>query len=606
MNDTQRQGLKELGIDINGYGYPIETKKTGQGINIVFNGEKIVIEYGKDNEFYRAFALLDSKGVQKSFEIRQKCHFDTFSIMIDNSRNGVMTVETAKIWIRKMALMGYNQLQIYTEDTFEVDNQPFFGYKRGKFSQDEIRQIVGYAEIFGIEIIPAIQTLAHFTALKRWQPFVEYMDCDDILLVDDDRTYKLIEDILISVKKCYKSRKINIGMDEAHMLGLGKFLDKHGYEPRFSILLRHLNKVFELLKKHGFEPMMWSDMFFRASIAPDYFYDTPKNFPEEMKKQIPDGVKLIYWDYYGNNKKKYDCMIDTHLQLGKEIWFAGGVWTWMGFAPMNKYSNVCTKTALKSCIEKGIKNVIMTLWGDDGAECQPLMALSGLNYASELAYGNEKNVREVFKAVTGVAYDDWNKLDNPNEINLPYKVHNSNCCKYYLYNDYFLGIMNSCVKDNCGKLYKKYKVSLKRCASKYPEWSNLFMSMSDLCDVLEIKSDLGLRTRELYNKGDKKGLERLLNDYKLTLKRLKKFYISYRRVWYKYNKPNGFEIQDVRLGGLICRTESCMAALKDYINGQIDCISELEEDCLPYQGEESKDAFLSSYNKIYSPCDITN
>ena len=606
MNKLQLKGLNELNIDINSYGYPLQINKIEKGLRIAFDGKKITIEYGRDNEFYRAFAILNSKDLKEKFDVYQECHFDTLSIMADHSRNAVMTVETAKIWIRKMALMGYNQFQMYTEDTFEVDGHPFFGYKRGKYTQAEIVEIVEYAEIFGIEVIPAIQTLAHFPALKRWQPFVEHMDCEDILLVDDDRTYKLIEDIILSVKKCYKSRRINIGMDEAHMLGLGKFLDKNGYEPRFSILTRHLRKVLELLNKHGFEPMMWSDMFFRASIAPDYFYDTPKKFPEEMKKQIPSGVKLIYWDYYGNNRKKYDCMIDTHLQLDNEIWFAGGVWTWMGFAPMNVYSNVCTKAALKSCIRKGIKNVIMTLWGDDGAECQMLMGLSGLCYASELAYGNERNVKSIFKAITGVAYDDWNKLDYPNIIDLPYKVHNSNCCKYYLYNDYFLGIMNSCVKDNCDKLYKKYTTSLRRCANKYPEWSELFTSMADLCSVLEKKSDLGLKTRQLYKKEDKKGLAELIGEYKITLKRLEKFYYSLRTAWYKYNKPNGFEVQDVRLGGLMQRTKNCILELEDFVSGKTNRILGLEEDCLPYQGEESKDAFLSSFNKIFSPCDIAN
>lgn len=606
MTDLQLKGLKELNIDVNSYGYPLEIKKIENGIEVLFDGKKIVIGYGKDNEFYRAFALLNAKGLKESFEIRQQCHFDTLSIMADNSRNAVMTVETAKLWIRKMALMGYNQLQMYTEDTFEVENHPFFGYKRGKYLQSEIKEIVEYAEIFGIEVIPAIQTLAHFTALKHWQPFVEHIDCEDILMVDDDRTYQLIEDILIAVKKCYKSRRINIGMDEAHMLGLGKFLDKNGYEPRFSILTRHLKKVLELLEKHGFEPMMWSDMFFRASIAPDYFYDTPKKFPEEMKKQIPDGVKLIYWDYYGNGRKKYECMIDTHLQLEKEIWFAGGVWTWMGFAPMNVYSNVCTKAALKSCIKKGIKNVIMTLWGDDGAECQMLMGLSGLSYASELAYGNEKNVKQVFKSITGVSFDDWNKLDYPNIIELPYKVHNSNCCKYYLYNDYFFGIMDPCVKENCVKIYQNYTIRLRMCANKYPEWSEIFTSMADLCSALAVKSTLGLRTRELYKNKDKQGLKELINDYKLAYKRIEKFYNSLRTVWYKYNKPNGFEVQDVRLGGLLLRTKSCITQIKAYADGKIDKILELEEECLPYQGDESKDAFLSSYNKIFSPCDIAH
>ena len=92
----------------------------------------------------------------------------------------------------------------------------------------------------------------------------------------------------------------------------------------------------------------------------------------------------------------------------------------------------------------------------------------------------------------------------------------------------------------------------------------------------------------------------------MHISHLEKFYHSLRTAWYKYNKPNGFEVQDVRLGGLMQRTKNCILELEDFVNGKINSILELEEECLPYQGEESKDAFLSSFNKIFSPCDIAN
>ena len=59
-------------------------------------------------------------------------HFDTFGIMIDCSRNAVMTVEELKKFISLVSKMGYNQLQLYTEDTYEIEGEPFFGYKRGR------------------------------------------------------------------------------------------------------------------------------------------------------------------------------------------------------------------------------------------------------------------------------------------------------------------------------------------------------------------------------------------------------------------------------------------------------------------------------------------
>lgn len=50
-------------------------------------------------------------------------------------------------------------------------------------------------------------------------------DTADILLADDDRTYELIDKIFATLSECFTSRKIHIGMDEAYMVGLGKYRD---------------------------------------------------------------------------------------------------------------------------------------------------------------------------------------------------------------------------------------------------------------------------------------------------------------------------------------------------------------------------------------------
>ena len=51
--------------------------------------------------------------------------------MIDCSRNAVPLVETIHTFIRYIALMGFNTLLLYMEDTYKVEGEPFFGYFRG-------------------------------------------------------------------------------------------------------------------------------------------------------------------------------------------------------------------------------------------------------------------------------------------------------------------------------------------------------------------------------------------------------------------------------------------------------------------------------------------
>ena len=77
-----------------------------------------------------------------------------FGIMIDCSRGAVMKVEKVKEYVDYLALFGYNMLSLYTEDTFLVDNEPRFGYLRGAYTKDEIKEIDAYCVSKGIELVP--------------------------------------------------------------------------------------------------------------------------------------------------------------------------------------------------------------------------------------------------------------------------------------------------------------------------------------------------------------------------------------------------------------------------------------------------------------------
>ncbi|MBQ9745225.1 MAG: beta-N-acetylhexosaminidase, partial [Clostridia bacterium] len=314
-------------------------------------------------------------------------NFDYFGVMIDCSRNAVPSVAGLKKFFDIISKMGYNCAMLYTEDTYEVESEPFFGYKRGRYSAAELREIDEYAASVGIELIPCIQTLAHLNAIFNWKEYERIKDIDDILALDLERTYVLIERMLSSVSQNIKSRKLHIGMDEAHNIGLGKYLDRNGFGNRYDILLNHLSRVCEMAKKYGYDVLMWEDMFFRLMQKGDYRTDQVLDFPEEITSKIPDNCSMVYWDYYGNKREVYDAMITSSQKLSRDVWFAGGAWTWSTFTPHNSLSIARNKIAVPACIEGGVKNAIFTMWGDNGAECPYFSALAMLMHAAATAEG---------------------------------------------------------------------------------------------------------------------------------------------------------------------------------------------------------------------------
>lgn len=126
-------------------------------------------------------------------------------IMIDCSRNAVMKPEAIKRFVDIMSALQYDTLMLYTEDTYEVDDEPLFGYMRGRYSKKEIMDLDEYCQKKEIELIPCIQTLAHLNTMFKWSSEYECIrDCDDILLADEERTYTLIDNMFKTISKCFK------------------------------------------------------------------------------------------------------------------------------------------------------------------------------------------------------------------------------------------------------------------------------------------------------------------------------------------------------------------------------------------------------------------
>ena len=508
-----------------------------------------------------------------------------FGIMLDMSRNAVMKPEQVKEFAKTVKSFGYNMIQLYTEDTYEVPGEPYFGYLRGRYSQQELKDMVSYCNSIGVELIPCIQTLAHLQAIFHWEPYVDIKDIDDILLLGEERTYGLIDNMFKSLRECYTSEYIHIGMDEAHHLGLGKYLDKHGFENRFDIIYKHLLRVIEIAKKYNFKPIMWSDMFFRLATKGSYYVSDPSVITDEVVAACPEGVEQVYWDYYQSDKANYDIMFEAHKKFPGETWFAGGAWVWSGFVPTNCYTMETMVPAMMSCREHNVDNIFITMWGDNGRECSPWASLPSLYAIRRIYDGVEEmeQIKQEFAKITGESYDDMMTLDLPIDMGKVYRSF-SGTHKYLLYNDPFLGVFDKDIRPGVREQYVEITAKLQALANSDSAFSYLYDSMAALTAVLSLKYDLGVRTREAYQAGNMGALETLISDYDNTRDALEVFVEKFRALWYHDNKPHGFDVQEIRLGGLLMRLRSQRNRLADYVAGKIENIPELEEEILPYRG----------------------
>ena len=507
----------------------------------------------------------------------------TLCAMIDCSRNAVMTVDALKTFLPILAKMGYNAVMLYTEDTYEIPEYPFFGYMRGRYSQAELREIDEFARGIGIEMIPCIQVLAHLEMALKWDFLPK--ESKDILLPDDEKCYEFIDRAFASCAECFSSRRIHVGLDEAFGLGTGELLKKNGYERSTPIIKRHLTRVSEIAKKYGFEFLLWSDMFFSEMNDGTYHAMEKKQMPKEIIDAIPEGAVPVYWNYYSMDYNRYDAMLYNHKQMNEGCWFAGGIWGWRGMIPYNQFTINTMTPALDACEKNGTENIMMCIWGDDGNECSRYSHLPSLYYVAQYAKG-ERDIEKIkagFEEMFGVPFDTYMYIDEPNRPgNELFGKADMNPSKFMLYSDYFNAFKDCYAVEGAGEEYKSIAAKLADISKKVPPYASFaFESAAKLCEVLVQKYSLGLKTRRAYKAGDKAELLRLVKEeYTALLTLIPEYLDAFSAQWHNENKPSGFDVQDIRLGGLIQRTKSCMKRLEDYAQGRLDSIPELEEEVL--------------------------
>lgn len=136
-----REGLEELRLE---YGL-----RFGKGVRVVWKEEKsfsfqcegdiLIVHTDKLCRVFRAVILCVCGG-------RKECpladRYDDIGFMADCSNNVVPSKDTIKRLVRILAALGYNYLQLYTEDTYRIEGEPYFRYMRGAYTGEELQEIV--------------------------------------------------------------------------------------------------------------------------------------------------------------------------------------------------------------------------------------------------------------------------------------------------------------------------------------------------------------------------------------------------------------------------------------------------------------------------------
>ena len=522
-------------------------------------------------------------------EHQEKCQFDTVGTMVDCSRNGVLNVDSAKFLCRTLALMGFNMLQLYTEDTYEIEDEPFFGYLRGKYSEEELREIDDYAFSFGIEVIPCIQTLGHLGQVLQWPQYVSMRDTSEVLLAESEQTYEMLDKMITHITRPFRSKRIHLGMDEAHGIGYGRYsviFGNQNHKDPNQIFVEHLQRVNDICLRKGLKPMIWSDMLFSLSRnAPYWTHDGQSTSEHAMPATgIPNNMDLVYWDYYHVVEMSYQERIAIHYHLrSKSPWVASGSWTWSRFWTALPFTFLTVKANLNACKSDAsrVRNVFLTVWGDEGNEVDLYSSLPSLQYYADLSYTNQSEVNPLLlktrlSGITGASFDDYvaaTKLDEllPVRQVLNDRIHFApNTSKWMLWEEPMLGFVTPTIfaleidaeqhytrlaeelKSRISKSLKPVSSGTKDTQSDYPLNARLTLPYL-VAKTLSLKCGLRHRLHTAYKQHDWEEFRRLSSQIDELRSTINSLWNYHRKLWMSMYKPFGWETLELRYGGLLAR-----------------------------------------------------
>jgi len=574
-----------------------------EGLKVVYNKNGVEIIYGRRIDAFRALGRLMGASKKEGFE--ETPRFNFLGLMIDCSRGAVLNLESGKRWLRHLALMGINALTLYTEDTYQVKEEPFFGYLRGAYTKQELKELDDYANTLGIEMFPCIQVLGHLSQILRWPAYQDIMDVKGVLLVDEEKTYLLLEKMIKAASGSFHSRRIHIGMDKTHGLGTGVYQQKHGIVSSFEIFNKHLKRVCRICSRIGAKPMIWDDMYFRFGSKTNNYYDQDAVIPRKVIKDIPDNVKLIYWDYYHADYQWYVDFLDKHKIFGKTIIVAPGVWTWGRVWASYHFAETTLNSCMAACKKMGMKETLATMWGDDGSECNFFSALPAVQLYAEHCYQDKINSSLLKANFQGSCQADFDAYVRAGDLdNIPGLADSAkspyNPSKILLWDDPLLGLWQKDLPtDKLAAHYKKLKTELENMIKKNANGTKPLKFACQLAQTLQLKANLWTRMVNAYK--SKKDLSSFVeNEIPALSRQVKKLYRIHRDSWMENNKPFGFEVIESRYGALLARIDSLKNCLNDYLAKKINSIAEWD---IPHRRISSSGRFpgSSDYKNIVFP-----
>lgn len=307
-------------------------------------------------------------------------------IMLDVSRGKVPTRAALEALADMLAQYKINQLQLYTEHTFQFPSHPRIGADCGSLTADDMLVLDEVCRARHIELVPNLQSaghMRHILSLPEYQHLAETPWRWSITTAQD-ATYDFLDQLYADLLPAFSVPILNVDSDEAWDLGRGQAKAVAATEGYGRVYLQHILKLHQLAAHHGCQIMVWADVL--------------HHYPE-LIAEIPADVTLLDWSYEAQDTYP---TLDALAQSGRPFYVCPGTSTWNTLFPRidNALGNI--RNYVRDGVAAGAQGMLLTDWGDMG-HYQPLShSWHGYLFGAEMAWTGAKTPTETFDQAFGV------------------------------------------------------------------------------------------------------------------------------------------------------------------------------------------------------------
>ena len=261
------------------------------------------------------------------------------------------TVDYIKRQLRTFAAFKLNMHSFYMEHTFASATHPLIGPAGGSLTPVEIRELVGYARRYHIELVPEQQTFGHLHKALKLEKYNELAEVPygDVLSPQQPGSYKLVADWYQELDQLFPGKFFHIGADETFELGEGQSREVAKTRGVGAIYFEHLDRVRDVLKPYNRRLMFWGDI---ALSHPELIGNVPKD------------MIVMNWNY--GARDSFDSRIKPFKDAGLDQFVCPGVSNWNQIFPNVEVASKNIVNFVRDGQAAKAMGMMNTTWDDDG------------------------------------------------------------------------------------------------------------------------------------------------------------------------------------------------------------------------------------------------